>query len=87
LADTEGCIRACNSELIKCALDYANKIRLSIKDLLNVTLITDQGDIDPLKIVIAIKGLTGPEIWKNLEQRFKINIEKTTEMLATITVH
>jgi hypothetical protein len=44
-------------------------------------------DMDPMKVVFAIDGMTGGEIWEKLERDYKINIEKTTKWAATLTVH
>ena len=43
--------------------------------------------MDPMKVVFAIDGMTGGEIWEKLERDYKINIEKTTKWAATLTVH
>jgi hypothetical protein len=47
----------------------------------------DGVNMDPMKIVFAIDGMTGGEIWEKLETYYKINIEKTTNWAATLTVH
>ena len=44
-------------------------------------------DMDPMKVVFAIDGMSGGEIWDRLEKDYKINIEKTTKWAATLTVH